>query len=236
VSREDPELIDRLASEYVLGTLRGPARRRFERWRVSSAQVDERCRFWEDQLLPLARGLRPVQPPAHVWQSINARLDRATPAPRRSALGRTRTRLFAIAASILLVAGLGTLLYWRALQPGEITQLATIRAASGPPAWTVEIHGRTPGSAQLVVRTGTLPARPAGRDYELWALPTGARPVSLGVLPAAGGTARHALSAAQLSALAGSMQLAVSVEPVGGSPTGQPTGPVVLTAPLGAVS
>src|ERR1700752_712858 len=44
----DRELIDRLASEYVLGTLRGRARSRFERWRTTSAVVDERCRFWEE--------------------------------------------------------------------------------------------------------------------------------------------------------------------------------------------
>jgi anti-sigma-K factor RskA len=88
------------------------------------------------------------------------------------------------------------------------------------------------------VRNGALPARQGGRDYdyELWALPAGAPPVSLGVLPATGGASRHALSSRQLDALAASMQVAVSIEPAGGSPTGQPTGPVVLTAPLSAVS
>jgi len=220
----NPELIDRLASEYVLGTLRGPARRRFERWRTSSGQVQERCRFWEEQLLALARGLRPVRPPPHVWQGIARRLELAhSPLP-------ARTRRYALAASILLL-GVGVLFTWQVFAPHGITQRAAIVGPAGGLAWAVEVHA----PAQLVVRTGTLPARQAGRDYELWALPPGARPVSLGVLPASG-VVNRALSAAQLSALASSMQLAVSLEPAGGSPTGQPTGPVVLTASLRGAS
>jgi anti-sigma-K factor RskA len=82
-----------------------------------------------------------------------------------------------------------------------------------------------------VVQAAKLPARPAGRDYELWALPKGGNPVSLGILPAEG-TSTRALTAVQKAALGASIQLAVSIEPPGGSPTGQPTGAVVFTAPL----
>ena len=46
------------------------------------------------------------------------------------------------------------------------------------------------------------------------------------------GTQRVVLSAAQRAALAGAKQLAVSLEPAGGSPTGLPTGPVIHVAPL----
>jgi anti-sigma-K factor RskA len=84
-----------------------------------------------------------------------------------------------------------------------------------------------------VVHAAKLPARPAGRDYELWALPKNGNPVSLGVLPTEG-TSTRALTVIQKAALASSSQLAVSIEPPGGSPTAQPTGDIVFVAPLRA--
>src|ERR1700730_7212968 len=110
---DTPELVDRLAAEYVLGTLRGPARRRFESWRANSPQVDERCRYWEEHLMHLAKGLEPVQPPAHVWSAIRDPLNLP---PHRSP--RRWAGSLALAASLVLVAGLAGLLYWRTL-PAE---------------------------------------------------------------------------------------------------------------------
>ena len=89
------------------------------------------------------------------------------------------------------------------------------------------------GSGQITIHAGQLPARQAGRDYELWVLPKGGKPVSLGVLPSKG-LFQRALSPAQEQALASSTQVAVSIEPAGGSPTGQPTGAIVFVAPLRA--
>ena len=222
-------LLNRLAAEYVLGTLRGPARRRLERWRTSSALLDERCRFWEDGLLPLLRGLPPVQPPAHVWQAIRTRLE------LRAGARGSRSHLYALAASVLLVAGLAALLYWRTQAPApQAAEVATIATSSGTLMWQVEIYGAPGAPTGLDVHAGTLAAAPAGRDYELWALPKGGTPVSLGLLPYRHNAAHRALGVAQQQALAKSTQLAVSVEPPGGSPTGQPTGAVVFLASLRA--
>ncbi len=226
---ENPEIIDRLAAEYVLGTLRGRARRRFERWRASSTLVEERSAFWENRLVELAKGTTPLKPPDQVWEGIRRRLGFAALRRRRIGL---RMRRFAMAASVLLVIVVGALLFWRAFGPQQPTQMATISAPSGARAWTVEIYGK---SAHLDVRAGTLPPRPTGRDYELWALPKGGAPVSLGVLPAEG-NAQRTLTAVQQKALADASQLAVSVEPTGGSPTGQPTGAIVFVAPLRTVT
>ena len=175
--------------------------------------------------MQMAKGLAPIQPPAHVWSAIRMRLNLA---PRHTP--RRWPRTWAWAASIVLVLGLAGLLYWRTLPGGRVTAAATISAKSGEPLWKVEVFGTT---NRLVVHVAKLPTPPTGRDYELWALPAGGNPVSLGVLPAEG-TSTHALSAAQKAALAASMQLAVSIEPPGGSPTGQPTGDVVFVAPLRA--
>lgn len=228
----DLELLNRLAAEYVLGTLRGAARRRLERWRTASSQLDERCRFWEDRLLPLLLpALRPVQPPPRVWQGIRARL--ALPAPAR----RGHALRYALAASVLIVLALGALLYWRTPTPNPVpAEVATIAAPSGTLMWQVEIYSAAGAPARLSLQAGTLAAAPAGHDYELWALPKGGAPVSLGLLPYRHTAARRTLTAAQQQALASATQLAVSVEPSGGSPTGQPTGAVVFVAALRSAS
>jgi anti-sigma-K factor RskA len=220
---DNRELVDRLASEYALGTLRGPARRRFEHWRASAPFVDERCRFWEDRLMHLAKNLKPVRPPARVWTAIQQQLNLTS---QDTALRRIRS--FALAASVVLIVGVAALLYWRSNPAIRATAVATISAKTGEHLWDLQVFGN---ADRLVVHAAKLPARPAGSDYELWALPKDAAPVSLGVLPAAGASTRT-LNAMQKQALAHSRQVAVSIEPLGGSPTGQPTGAVLYVAPL----
>jgi anti-sigma-K factor RskA len=129
---------------------------------------------------------------------------------------------------VVLVVGVAALLYWRSAPAIRATAVATISAKSGEHLWELEVFGN---ADRLVVRVAKLPAPPAGSDYELWALPKGAAPVSLGVLPAAGAASRT-LTLMQKQALALSTQVAVSIEPLGGSRTGQPTGAVLYVAPL----
>jgi anti-sigma-K factor RskA len=171
----------------------------------------------------LAKDLKPVKPPAHVWAAISRRLNLTT---RQTALRRIRS--FALAAGVVLVVGVAALFYWRGLPAIRATAVATISAKSGEHLWELEVFGN---ADRLVARVAKLPPRPAGSDYELWALPKGAAPVSLGVLPAAGASTRT-LTEMQKQALASSSQVAVSIEPLGGSPTGQPTGTVLYLAPL----
>jgi anti-sigma-K factor RskA len=225
--QDHPEIIDPLAAEYVLGTLRGSARRRFEKWRSTFPQLEERCRFWEESLLPLARDLRPIRPPARVWQGIRARLNLAGDTGSRP--GWRRGPLLAIAASVLVVVGLSVLLYLRSIGPRP-TEIATIATPSGGQVWEVDVY-----RDRLVLHAGQLPPHPTDHEYELWALPTGGKPVSLGLLPGSGSTQRS-LTVAQQQALANATQVAVTLEPLGGSPTGQPTSTPVFVVPLRACS
>ena len=59
----DPELHDRLAAEYALGTLRGPARRRFERLLSDDAYLRDLAEDWELRLNLLAESAPAVAPP-----------------------------------------------------------------------------------------------------------------------------------------------------------------------------
>lgn len=77
----DPELRDRLAAEYALGTLRGPARRRFEQLMSNDPSLGKLTQGWERRLGPLAEAIPAVKPPARLWEGVAGRLQLA-PAPR----------------------------------------------------------------------------------------------------------------------------------------------------------
>jgi len=222
-----PELLQRLAADYVLGTMRGGARRRLERWREQSADLDGYCLFWEQRLMPLVLHLRPLDPPPSVWPRIQQRLaiQPQTRSPRR-------VRALAWAASLLLIIGASLLVYWWRLGTGPAIETATISAPQGMPIWEIQVRGRRLAGERMTIRTGSGAAPPAGRAYELWALPSSGNPVSLGVLPVVAGSTVHTLTPAQQQALERAPRVAVSIEPVGGSRTGQPTGTIAFVTAL----
>jgi anti-sigma-K factor RskA len=223
----DPELIDRLAAEYVLGTLRGPARRRFERHQREDWHVGRRVGAWEDRLTPFALALAPQAPSPALWPQIARRIG-IDPTPARLPPARAWSRALAagLAAVALFFGG------WFALRTGfapDLQPVATIAEAGGDAVWRVETdrdHSRVSIAAIGVPRAA------AGRSYELWALPEdGSAPVSLGLMPASG-VLERSLAETQRAALGRSAKVAVSLEPAGGSPTGAPTGPVLYVAEL----
>jgi len=221
------ELVDRLAAEYVLGTLRHRARRRFERW-LLSPQVGAIVKAWEGRLAGLEPQLKPVTPPATVWRGIEDRLE------LRKTQRRPAMRWLAVAASVAFFVVAGILLTSQRPDiqvppPLAMTKQSALQADPQTIYWRVEILG---DNQEINLRVQNVYELPAGKAHELWALPEGGgAPVSLGLLPQSGEQHR-VLTAAQRAALAGSKQIAVSLEPTGGSPTGAPTGPVLLVAPV----
>jgi anti-sigma-K factor RskA len=218
---EQAELLERLAAEYVLGTLRGAARRRFARLCAQSAAARSALYRWEDRWAQLSRTLPPVQPAARVWTHVTGQLFGAgAAAPRAS---RWRTWQLAAAAGLVAVALIVGLIV-RQQAPPPLQTLAVLGTDSAHPVWRLE--RAAPLTALTIEVVGAVPPA-AGKSYELWALPRGKAPVSLGLLPA-GGRAERKLSEPQRAALLAADKVAVSVEPLGGSPTGSPTGPIVI--------
>jgi len=74
MKRDEPENLDLLAAEYVIGTLWGPARRNFDRRRARDPFVDRRVRAWEDRLAQLSLRLKPVVSSPGVWPAIEHRI------------------------------------------------------------------------------------------------------------------------------------------------------------------
>jgi anti-sigma-K factor RskA len=219
----DPTLRDMLASEYVLGTLRGRARRRFERLLAEDGNLRALVGRWEGKLNLLADALPPVEPPKRIWEQIERSLWPGS--PRTSIWSSLRLwRALALVSStfaLVLAAYLG-------LRPApEVAPevLAVLTSQEQQAGWVVTLTRAVPARLQVRALAG-LPPRP-GESYELWIIPEGAKiPLSLGLLPVAG-SAVLTVPDRLKDAVARPGALAVSLEPKGGSPTGLPTGPVL---------
>jgi anti-sigma-K factor RskA len=226
--RRRAELQERLAAEYALGTLRGRARARFERWLREDSALARAVAEWQERLAPLAAGVRPVAPPARLWRTLAERIGPSAGGSLWASLGLWRGLAFAASgmAAVLLAAVVF-------FSPAPPTGLAGsyLAVLSDPKTQkplllvSAERHAR-----ELQVRTLDASMRVSGKDLELWALPAGKPPQSLGV-PARAERAVLTLAQAADRALADVPALAVSLEPEGGSRTGAPTGPVLAVGP-----
>jgi anti-sigma-K factor RskA len=158
-----------------------------------------------------------------VWTHVQRRLGHTTPA--RASWWTTPMR-WAVAAG---VAAFALLIAWWTLLTPQAHLVATIADQQQTQMWRIEGRDRE----TLVVSASQALPQDAQHAYELWALPTqaGGAPVSLGLMPQSGQRSL-ALSDAQRAALADAKQIAISLEPPGGSPTGAPTGPVLYVADI----
>jgi anti-sigma-K factor RskA len=217
-------LAEALAADYVLGTMRAGARRRFEALLPSHVELRRATAAWQERLMPLTASIDPVQPPGDVWRRISDRLDR-----RKSVVAGAWQRLsfwrsvsaFAGVAAIALAVLLASP---RPAAPPVVVVLAPTEAAASGSAAAPIVASISGDGATLVTRPIVPVALRPDRSLELWAVPRdGTAPRSLGVLPSGSG----ATVAIRGKVLAGVDTLAVTVEPLGGSPSGAPTGPIV---------
>src|SRR5690348_8809991 len=108
-SYRNPTLRDRLAAEYVLGTLRGRARARFDSLMRYDPELRRIVEGWEDRLTPLATAAGEMEPPARIWKSIARRIGGAgknTPAWASLALWRG-VAITGMVFSLVLAAVIG---------------------------------------------------------------------------------------------------------------------------------
>jgi anti-sigma-K factor RskA len=228
VRYDQPAVREALAAEYVLGTLQGPARRRFERLMAARPEWRREVELWSTRLAALAAGVPSREPPRSVWAAIQSRVrprERVrTPLRWWKALAAAST-LAAIVLAIALVA-----VPEQVLPP----HTAVLKDADARAGWLVSFSRRPGEPAEIRVAAEAVQAI-AGRAFELWVLPgAGAAPISLGLLPDRG-EARLPVRTEIAALLTPGAALAVSVEPPGGSPTGQPTGPVTYQGKLTAM-
>jgi anti-sigma-K factor RskA len=217
--KRNPELQERLAAEYALGTLRGRARERLRRWMRDDAELERAVARWESRLAPMAETVRPVAPPARVWRGIEQRIT-----PRgRASLWKTLGLMASGAVAALIAVAV--------LFPLERSTPSYVAVLSDPKTQKpVLLVTAARTSAELQIKRLDPGIQVSDRDLELWALPAGGKPKSLGVVPA-GERSLIRLAALADKTLSDVPTLAISLEPKGGSTTGAPTGPVLYSGP-----
>ena len=226
-SYSNPQLRDKLAAEYVLGTLRGRARARFQSLLRYDLGLRRLVAEWEVRLTPLALAAGEISPPARVWQALAQRIAGAARGTGWwASLGFWRGLAVTSTAFVLVLAS------FIGVAPRPEPPMATVAVMSDEKAqpamvvsWQQMKTMREPHIRVKILQDH--PTMAAGTAWELWMLPGGdQKPVSLGLV---GTEPTQELTIPQKFAalIDGAWGLAMSVEPGGGSPTGLPTGPVL---------
>lgn len=228
---ERGERLERLAAEFALGTIPARVRRRLSRLARRDNVVAAALTRWERRIAALADQVPGVTPPPRVWQGIVTRLG-LSPATRVAEDTSWWARLsfwrgLAVASTFVAVA-LGVTELARPPAQAGAPLVVVLAAADAKPAL---IATASRNDHYLTLKTVTNVSPADGKVFELWALPQGGAPKSLGVVPQ-GGVVHVQLPAAAGESLTNIPALAISLEPPGGSPTGQPTGPVVYSGAI----
>jgi anti-sigma-K factor RskA len=215
---DSPELREQLAAEYVLGTMPGLVRRRFERLLAEDSDLRRVVEDWTARFGPIDRAGPVEEPPARVWRAVERSLGPAPPTRRQGWLGSLALwRIAALAASAVAIAAIAYIAGLGSPAPTKI--VAILDDDAGAPGWIA--LGRK-GGGDVEIAPIHAVAIDAAHAFELWGI-AGGQPRPLGLLPTQPG--QSLTVQASLLPRAGGV-LAVSLEPAGGSPTGLPTGPV----------
>ena len=214
-----------LAAEYALGVLAGAERAQAAQRSAREPVFARLVETWEEKLSPWAAEIADAVPSPALWDRIAADLP-AAPAAKLSlwqSLMFWRGLTFGTGA--LAAACIGALIYL-----GNTTQQPPMIAS-------IEGGGHLHFLATVDTSRGSVAIVPAAfaadatRVPELWLIPADGKPRPLGLLRA-DRAVTIAIPANLLPHATRNAVLAVSLEPQGGSPTGQPTGPVIASGKL----
>ena len=223
---------DILAAELALGVLDGADRAAALRRMIAEPGVARDVERWREHFSLMFAGVVEHPAPAGLFDKVEARID-GRAAPRRTVNPWKPT---AIAASLAALAMTAV-----ALRPVEAPPAAPApRVATAPMIAAMALTDTGASQPALydadtgtVKMPGPMPI-PAGRSAQLWVIEGSAAPKPLGTFRAVG--AGSYVAEAKIGAvIAPGTTLAISIEPIGGSPTGQPTGPVIASGLLSKV-
>ncbi len=219
------------AAEYVLGVMPSAERAEFARRVANEASLRSAVEFWENHFTNLADRIAPVTPPPEIWERLERRMF---PQDRTASNNWWNNLAFWRGASLAAATGVATLaavLYLTPVsqQPTTEAMIAEVTAQDG----TIRLATLYDPATGVLKINRVAGVATAGRAFELWLIEGENQPVSLGVLSE---NSRATISIAnQLRTKMQSATLAISDEPAGGSPTGQPTGAVLATGKIHSI-
>ncbi len=226
-----PGLLDRLAAEYVFGTMTGPVRRRFERLRLTVPSAEAAAVAWESRSAGLALAVPPAMPSPGLWNAIDWSTGGAG-AETVAKPGAWWTWIAPVAGLVFgVVATVGVV---RMLPSAAVPVDEIVQARGTLPASYVGILTDASGAAVAIAsstrhgRTMSLKVlkpieAPPGKLLQLWALPKDGEPFPLGVVPREGKAAFEMADTSE-RLLAGVPRLAVSAESAPVGPGSTPDG------------
>ncbi len=216
-----------LAAEYVLGTLRGQAAIRFEKLLQSEHGLRQTLEYWQYRINPLAEVVQPVKPPRRVWKNIQRRIH-PYPHSNRSELFWNNLnfwRGFAL-ASVMLVVGFGLGMWQAAFDRPTVDALEYIAILQDHRSEPVLVASVVDGGKALKLDMLSEAYKEAGQIMQVWCIPKdGGEPVSVGFINSESN--RFNMTVNQMQMLHDAQEIAVSIEPIGGSPFNRPSGPVM---------
>jgi anti-sigma-K factor RskA len=228
-----------LAGEFALGVLDGEDLARARSLHAADADFRSEVADWWVRLAPLLDEVEDREPPVRVWAALQRRIGGEQVGDSDARL-RKRLNLWrgVAAGASALAASLALVLVTR---PDPAPPPAVDRPTATPDPMVAMLgeEGEAPklvaawepDNRRLVLAVAAEMPGDAAHSHELWVIPADGKPRSLGTMPAA--SRMHMdLDPATSQQLHAGATLAVSVEPRGGSPTGQPTGPVVASGKL----
>ena len=231
-----PERLERLAREYALGTLAGPARRRFERLLRQAPVAMRAVGAWQERLGGLAGAVPSMRPSESVWRRLEERLFASARVAPRGPLQWLRDVLSVralggvVAGALLCVAllrfqpGLIGLEPQSEVLPQSYVGLLTDSAGKPTVLASSKRHGRL-----MTVKLLQPVVIPAGSVAQLWALPKdGSAAFPVGVVPGKG-TATVALADTSEKLFYDVSRLAVSIEAAPAKAGDKPSGDFVLS-------
>ncbi|HEY8229065.1 MAG TPA: anti-sigma factor [Rhodanobacteraceae bacterium] len=230
-------------AEYVLGVLDADARAAVEREIAADPHAAAEIARWQQYLFPLAEDIADAVPPDYLWARIQGEIGAVKTPQRPAPTARSGWwnslslwRGFAFGAAAVALACIIALVvlprasFTPSAAPTVAYMAATITQNDGRVGWTAIMDLQR---ARMIVVPAQPQNLPANRVPELWLIPAGQKPIAVGMI-AASGPITIPLDKTLLARLGPSAALAVSVEPPGGSPTGQPTGPVIAKGSISA--
>lgn len=235
---DDPKLQEALASAYVAGTLRGPARRRFETLLRSRPDLRRQVEAWEDRLTPLNDATPAVEPPARVWRALRQRIAPQTTPGATAGGGFLSSLSFwrpfgAVAAGLAILLGLYS--GYVATRPAPEPQVAEIPPQQIAPSYVAVLQDQSNNPALVVTafkkpwRMTLEPLRDltpyAGKVFQVWAVERGNGTVRPLIQVAGNEVLQQRLGDAGWDAITTSESLIVTVEDAGetpAAPSGEP--------------
>jgi anti-sigma-K factor RskA len=226
-----PEEFDLLAAELALGVLEGDDRLRALRLRLSNRGFRVAVQAWQERLAPMFDEIEPVPAEPETWRRIEESLDeRAEPGAIRK-LRAWRTGAIGAGAVAAALALMLLLPQPPAPQPAPApAAIAQVTTKSGEALLVAQYDGNT---GKLRVRASGLPQ--IARVPELWVIPQGGAPQSLGSFNRSGPSELSPDPATRALLTRSGSALAVTMEPAEGVPHKAPSGEILGTAPLSAL-